>query len=98
MIPHIQASSSGSGRIVPKVRRARLARRPRRRRSTELSAHERCDGTTEAFRLLLGFGLREHSDNRLRAARAHEHAAPFLELFVFFFYFFLFLLLLLFFL
>ena len=49
-------------------------------RLAELSLNESADRTTETARFLLRFGLGEHPDDRLRARRAHEHAAAPVEL------------------
>ena len=43
--------------------------------SAELPLYEGSDPSTELLRLLLRLGLAEHPDHRLRAGRAHEHAA-----------------------
>src|SRR5205807_645960 len=53
---------------------------PASRRSAELASHEGRDGTTEAFGLCLRRGLGEHSHDRLRAGRPHEHAAALAQL------------------
>ena len=75
MIPHMQAPLSGTN-LKSASENTEEPGAPARSVAglAELPLHEGCDPSTVLQGFLLGLGLAEHADQRLRAGGADEHA------------------------
>src|SRR4030095_14738615 len=83
LCPSVKPRSRELPTDPPKTRKARLLlRAPRRVRSAELSCYESGDPSTELFRFLRIFRLREDSDHGFRSRRPDEDPARAVQLVV----------------